>query len=127
MAVGSAARGVGALVATARGAVGDRFLERGQALRLAVLDLAHVSLLCAYAARLAQAEGDGELRTALERHADVLRALEPRARRLVLDVAAEPDGAIAPLDASPVGRVAQRLTETVGALGERLDRPARRG
>jgi hypothetical protein len=56
-----AAQGTGANLGTVRGAIFDRFLERNQALRLAVDDLEHVTTLLGYLARVGAADGDPKL------------------------------------------------------------------
>jgi hypothetical protein len=122
LAIGPAARTAGASLAGARTGVGDRFLERNQALRLAVLDAAHVALLCDYTRALAAARGgDEELETELARWASRMRDHERVARGTVTDLAAEPDKAIAPADGSPVGRAAHGLANAVGFAGELTD------
>src|SRR5205085_12378739 len=54
---GPAAQGVGSRAAGLRIAVLDRALERNQALRLAVLDVQHVTTLLAFLAQVASAGG----------------------------------------------------------------------
>jgi hypothetical protein len=123
-----AAQGSGAGIGSARGAVIDRFLERNQAVRLAVLDLEHLMTLLAYLGKVSDARGHAEL-------AEFCRTWERRlvshgnsVRRAVVELGADPDAAIQPLDASPIGRIAHRLAWAVGTLGEWTDRRvARRG
>jgi len=122
LAVGPAARTAGASLAGARTGVGDRFLERNQALRLAVLDAAHVALLCDYTRALAAARGgDDELENELARWASRMRDHERVARGTVTDLAAEPDEAIARVDGSPLGRAAHGVAYAVGFAGEFTD------
>src|SRR5919198_3169387 len=56
-----AAQGTGANLGVARGAMLDRFLERNQALRLAVDDIEHVATLLGYLASVGGAPADSEL------------------------------------------------------------------
>jgi hypothetical protein len=119
LAIGPAARTAGASLARARTGVGDRFLERNQALRLAVLDAAHVALLLDYARALAGE--DEQLATECARWASRMRDHERVARGAVADLAADPDAAIAPVDGSPVGRAAHGLANAVGFAGELTD------
>jgi exosortase/archaeosortase len=124
-----AAQGGGARIGSARGAVFDRFLERNQGVRLAVLDLEHVMILMAYLAKVSQGRGHAEL-------AELCRSWERRLishantlRRAAIALGDDPDAAIEPLDRSAVGRITHRLAWAVGTLGEWTDRRAgsRRG
>jgi hypothetical protein len=127
LAVGPAAGTAGASLSGARSGVGDRFLERNQALRLAVLDAAHLALLLDYARALAAVRHDEELETELARWASRMRDHERVARGTVVELAADPDAAIEPLDGSPVGRAAHGLANAVGFVGEWTDTRLRRG
>src|SRR3954469_22540442 len=62
---GPAARSVGKSLAGSRSQVGDRFLERNQALRTALLDVQHVATLLGYQAEVAETRSDAELAKAL--------------------------------------------------------------
>jgi hypothetical protein len=115
-----AAQVAGALV-TPRPLMGDRLLERNQALRFAVLDVQHCVTLLGYLARLAAADGDraleaflGEWELRLRRHEDAVRAAAVAAGE-------RPDEAIRPADGSLAGRAGQRLSSSVGAVGEWVD------
>src|SRR3954449_81098 len=81
---GPAAQSVGKSLAGSRSQLGDRFLERNQALRTAVLDVQHVVTLLGYQAALAESRGDEQLGRALRAHERKLLALERAARRAVL-------------------------------------------
>ncbi len=122
--VGAAAGNLGGTLSLVRNEVGDRLLERGQAVRLAVTDVQQMTTLLAYLRRIAERRGDAELAGFGRRH---LSALE-EAERAVRDAAAacgdDPDGAIEPLDSSMGGRAGQRLNYTFGAIGEWLDQRA---
>jgi hypothetical protein len=122
---GVAAHSVGKSLAGSRNRVGDRFLERNQALRTAVLDVQHVVTLLGYQAQLAATQGDEELASALRRHEKELLASERAARRAAVKLGAKPDEAIERLDQSPAGRVAHGAANAVGTVGEWVDR--RRG
>ena len=122
---GVAAHSVGKSLAGSRGQVGDRFLERNQALRTAVLDVQHVATLLGYQATLAETRGDDELASSLRRHEKELLSSERAARRAAISLGSNPDQAIERLDQSPAGRVAHGAANAVGTVGEWVDR--RRG
>ena len=121
LAIGPAARSAGFSLGGARSGVGDRFLERNQALRLAVLDAAHVALALDYVGAL-----DPSLQADCERWAARLRDHEAAARGAVVTLAGEPDAAIERVDASPRGRAAHGMANAVGTLGEWTDSKLRR-
>jgi hypothetical protein len=85
-----------------RGTLGDRFLERNEALRTAVLDVQHVTTLLAYAEALGRNDGEVELGDFCARWQERLWAHENVARGLAIAAAEEPDQAIAPADGTPV-------------------------
>jgi hypothetical protein len=122
-----AAQAVGSRVADARNIVGDRTLERNQALRMAVLDVQHLVTLLAYQERLARGGDEalaGVLATGHERFAD----LEGRARELAIAQADDPDAAIERADASAVGAAGYKVAVGFGTIGEWFDRQVgRRG
>ena len=121
---GPAAQGVGVSVARNRAAVRDRFLERNQAVRLAVQELQHLTTLLAYLAAVARTRDDAELAEfciAWERR---LRRIESDVRKVAVEGGADPDAAIEPLDSSPVGRAAHAAGYAMGAFGEWFDRRA---
>jgi hypothetical protein len=120
-----AVHSVGKSLAGSRSQVGDRFLERNQALRTAVLDVQHVVTLLGYQAQLAETRGDAELASTLARHEKELASSERAARRAAVRLGAKPDEAIERLDPSPAGRVAHGAANAVGTVGEWVDR--RRG
>jgi hypothetical protein len=122
---GRAAHSVGVSLAGSRSQVGDRFLERNQALRTAVLDVQHVVTLLGYQAEIAAGRGDEELTQALRHHERELLAVERAARRAAVKLGAEPDSAVERLDPSAAGRVAHGAANAVGTVGEWVDR--RRG
>ncbi len=121
-----AAQGGGANLGVMRGAVVDRFLERNQALRLAVDDLEHVATLLAYLANVSESRGDAKL-------PEFCRSWERRQRRQVsavrkaaLALGQTPDIAVEPLDPSPAGRAAHRVAWAFGSVGEWTDRQVAR-
>jgi hypothetical protein len=117
-----AVHSVGKSLAGSRSQVGDRFLERNQALRTAVLDVQHVVTLLGYQAQLAETRGDAELASALKRHEKELASSERAARRAAVRLGTKPDEAIERLDPSPAGRVAHGAANAVGTVGEWVDR-----
>jgi hypothetical protein len=109
---------------SARPMAPDHLLERNQALRYAVLDVAHCATLAAYAAALAAARGDEELRALLAGWQERLEAHERAVRAAAIALGARPDDAIAPAIPTVPGRLGQRLAASGGALGEWVDRRA---
>jgi hypothetical protein len=119
---GPAAHSVGKSLAGSRSRLGDRFLERNQALRTAVLDVQHVVTLLGYQAQVAETRKDDELASALRHHERELLAVERAARRAAVKLGTTPDEAIERLDRSPAGRVAHGAANAVGTVGEWVDR-----
>jgi hypothetical protein len=119
---GPAAQSVGKSLAGSRSQLGDRFLERNQALRTAVLDVQHVVTLLGYQAQLAETRGDTELAQALRRNEKKLLSVERAARKAAVDLGKNPDRAIERVDGSPAGRVAHSAANAVGTVGEWVDR-----
>jgi hypothetical protein len=119
---GVAAQGGGANLGVVRGAVFDRFLERNQALRLAVDDLEHVSTLLAYLATVSETRGDAKLPEFCRSWERRMRRQEGAVRKAAIGLAADPDAAVEPLDPSAAGRAAHRVAWAVGTVGEWTDR-----
>lgn len=117
-----AAQGVGSTLSVARAGLGDRFLERNQALRLAVLDAQHVVTLLAYLDRLAAGDRDVELAAFCAGWARRLGAFEDAARKAAIASGDDPDLAIHPVDGSLLGRAAHKVAEAAGTVGEWVDR-----
>lgn len=115
------AQGVGGRLAAVRNVTGDILLERNQALRGAVLDVAHVVTLLAYLGALADRRGDAELAGWHRRWESRLRGAQDAVEATVVALAADPDGAIRPADETPLGRVGHKLANGVGTLGEAID------
>jgi hypothetical protein len=121
IAVGGAAAGLGAGVGQAMARAGEPFLERNQALRTAVLDIHHATVLLHYLERVARAEDDGELAAACAEWAHRLVAVEGRLREAAIAEGDDPQRAVEPVDASPLGKVAHSVASGVGAAGEWVD------
>jgi hypothetical protein len=123
---GLAAQGVGARLANVRNGVGDRFLERNQALRLAVLDVQHLTTLVGYLGALAEHEDDAPQAAFCARWERRLKQVERSVHRAAVDAGHDPESAIAPADGSPAGRLAHGVASAVGTAGEWIDRGASR-
>jgi hypothetical protein len=121
-----AAQNVGVTAARARSVVGDRFLERNQALRMAVLDVQHVVTLLGYLAAASEANGNDDLVAFCTRWRDALREVEDRVRAAAIDMGRTPDQAVEPFDGTPVGRAAHSVGYWAGTFGEWFDRRAAR-
>ncbi len=119
-----AAQGAGANIARQRTGLRDRFLERGQAARLAVGEAQRLTILLAYLSRVADARGDAELADFCGRWERKLGPHESAARKAAAELGADPDAAIEPLDSTALGRTGQKVGFLLGAAGEWLDRRA---
>ncbi len=119
---GRAVRGVGSTVGDVRGAVVDRGLDTGPAVRLAVLDLEHVATLLAHLAALADARGDAKLAKFDAKWQERLRPQVKAVRKAAVDLGRDPDRAARPLDDSSLGQVMHRAGWAIGTLGEWFDR-----
>ncbi len=89
------AQGSGATLGTVRGAVLDRFLERNQALRLAVDDLEHVTTLLGYLASVSETRGDTKLPEFCRSWERRLRRQVNAVRKAAVELGGDPDGAVA--------------------------------
>ena len=123
---GVAAQGGGRNLGVARAAVTDRFLERNQALRLAVSDVHHLVTLLGYLAEVSETRGDPQLPEFCRGWERRLRRTETGLRKAAVELGQAPDDAIAPLDDSPVGRAAHGLSYAFGTAGEWIDRQVAR-
>ena len=119
-----AAQGAGINIARGRTAVRDRFLERNQALRFAVKDVEHLTMLLAYLASVAESRSDAELAEFCTRWERKLRRHVGAARKLAVAQGSDPDGAVEPLDDSLVGKAAHSVGYVAGSVGEWVDRRA---
>jgi hypothetical protein len=108
--------------ARARAGVGDRFLERNQALRIAVLDVQHVVTLLGYLSRASAANGNDDLVEFCDSWQETLAVVEASVRQAAIDIGSDLDGSIEPLDSSPIGRAAHGVGYWVGTFGEWFDR-----
>jgi len=117
-----AAQGSGRAVARQRAAVRDKFLELNQAARFAVEDIQHVVTLLGYLEAVCGASGHEDLAELAGRWERKLRRLENEARRAVIQLGADPDTAIEPLDTFVFGRVAHGAGNALGTVGEWVDR-----
>jgi hypothetical protein len=120
--VRGAATGLGVTFGTTMAVVGEPFLERNQALRTAVLDAHHVTVLLHYVEHLARAEGDAELAAAAGEWAHRLVASEGELRERAIALGDTPDAAVTPIDRSPVGQAAHQVASALGGAGEWMDR-----
>jgi hypothetical protein len=116
-----AAQGVGGRLAGARNLAGDLLLERNQALRAAVLDVAHVTTLLAYLSALADRRGDAMLATWHRRWEVRLREAEEKVMATIVAMAEAPDEAILPASQTTAGRAGHSLANALGTLGEAFD------
>src|SRR3954451_21127862 len=114
----------GGRLADARNALGDLFLERTQALRLAVLDVQHVRILLGYCAMLAETRGDAALAEVHRRWETDLEDVEDSARTAALEQCGIPRGAHEPAQPGGLGRAGQRVGAAVGTAGEAIDASA---
>ena len=126
---GPGAQGVGSAAAAVRSGVRDRFLERNQAVRVAVLDAQHATTLLAYLAAIAATREDEALADFCRRWERRVRRAQTPVRSAAIGMGNDPDSAIVPVDESPAGRIAHGASYAFGALGEWSDRRAakRRG
>jgi hypothetical protein len=115
-----AAQTVGANAAGLRG-VSDLLLERNQALRGAVLDMAHVTIALAYLATLADRRGDASLAGWHRGWETRLRAIEDEARAVAVAAGGDPQRAIEPAGPGAWGRAGHAVANGLGTLGEALD------
>lgn len=119
---GVAAQGFGARIADVRGAVTDRSVDTGMVMRLAVLDIEHVTTLLLQLAQLAVARGDDELAGFCAEWAARMRPEVKAVRKAAVGLGADPDRAAAPLDASLLGKAAHSAGWVMGSVGEAVDR-----
>jgi len=119
-----AAQGGGSGIGLTRAALVDRFLERNQALRLAVGDVDGVVLLLAYLARVAETRGDTELAELSSSWERKLKRQASALRKAAVELGADPDSAVARLDDSAAGRIAHGVAYGFGSFGEAVDRTA---
>ena len=115
-----ASQGVGGSAAGVRG-VSDLMLERNQALRSAVHDIQHVTMVLGYLGELAERRGDADLAAWHRSWETRLRAIEEEARVVAVAEGREPDRAIEPAGPGTLGRAGHAVANGLGTLGEALD------
>ena len=115
-----AAQSVGANAAGLRG-MSDLLLERNQALRAALLDIVHVSLLLGYLSELADHRDGADLAAFHRRWETRLRGIEDEARAVVASEGRDPDRAIEPAEPGSLGRAGHAVANGLGTLGEAID------
>jgi sugar phosphate isomerase/epimerase len=116
-----AAQGAGGRLAGVRNNAGDLLLERNQALRIAVLDVQHLTTLLGYLGRLAATRGDEQLAGFHARWEARLREVEAEARDAAIELGSEPAAAVVPADQGPLGRAGHHVAGAVGSAGEAID------
>jgi hypothetical protein len=116
-----AAQGVGGRLAGVRNNAGDLLLERNQAMRVAVLDVQHLTTLLGYLGTLAATRGDDQLAAFHRRWEARLREVEDAARRAAVELGCEPAAAVVPADQGPLGRAGHHVANVVGSAGEAID------
>jgi len=119
--VAPAAGGLGTMVAGTRGGVVDRFLERGQAVRVAATDVDAVALLLGYLARTAGRRADERMAGLCTDWRAELTGLGAAVHEAAVAMGDDPDRSVDPLDDSLAGRAGQRAAYTIGAIGEWVD------
>jgi hypothetical protein len=116
-----AAQGVGGRLAGVRNNATDLLLERNQAMRVAVLDVQHLTTLLGYLGQLAATRGDDQLAAFHRRWEERLREVEDEARQAAVALGCEPAAAVIPADQGPLGRAGQRVANAAGSAGEAID------
>jgi len=119
-----AAQGAGGRLAGLRNNAGDLLLERNQALRMAVLDVQHVTTLLAYLQRLAATRGDEGLAAFHARWEERLLAVERDARAAAVELGCDPASAVVPADQGTLGRAGHQVASALGTAGEAIDNSA---
>jgi hypothetical protein len=115
-----AAQGVGSSTGRARGA-SDLLLERNQALRGAVPEIVHVTLLLEYLAELAARRADAALAAWHRRWQARMREVEDLMRSVAAAEGREPERAVEPVESSKLGRAGHSLANGLGTVGEAID------
>ena len=116
-----AAQGVGHRLAGLRNTTADLVLERNQALRVAVLDAEHVTILLAYLAALADKRDDTALATFHRHWEGEIAAARDAVRAAAIALADDPEDAIQPADGSLLGRAGHGAATALGTVGEAID------
>lgn len=119
---GVMAQGVGARMADLRNVVGDRSVDTGMVMRLAVLDVDHVEVLLAHLGALARARGDEGLAAFCREWESAIAPEAEATRAAAISLGESPEVAAAPLDSSLLGRAAHGAGWVLGSFGEAVDR-----
>jgi hypothetical protein len=119
---GVAAQGFGARIADFRGALTDRSVDTGMVMRLAVLDIEHVTTLLGQLGALADARSDSELAEFCREWQKAMRPEVKAVRKSAIGLGSDPARAAAPLDASLLGKAAHSVGWVMGSVGEAVDR-----
>jgi len=115
-----AAQGAGGSAAGLRG-MSDLLLERNQALRSAVHDIQHVSMLLGYLGELAATRDDAALAAWHRSWEERLLIIEAEARGASVAEGREPERAIEPAEPGKAGRAGHAVANGLGTLGEAID------
>ena len=115
-----AAQGAGGSAAGLRG-MSDLLLERNQALRSAVHDIQHVTMLLGYLGELAATRGDADFAAWHRDWEERLLLIEAEARAVSVAEGHEPDRAIEPAEPGRAGRAGHAVANGLGTLGEAFD------
>ncbi len=121
------AQGLGARFATLHNGLVDPSLEVNQSLRLAVLDVVHVTTLLEFLSGVAAGDDDAELQAFLDGWASRMRAEEDGLRAAVVELAGEPDAAVLAATPGVAGKVGHGAATALGTFGEWFDRRSARG
>jgi hypothetical protein len=116
------AENIGRRIAELRTVVTDRTGDTGLAVRSSVLDAEHVMTLLRHLAVLARSRGDEDLASFCEQWAARIESQLGAIREAAVDLAIDPERTAAPLDSSPLSRVAHGVGWVFGAFGEAVDR-----
>ena len=90
-------------------------------MRVAVVDVQHVTTLLGYLGQLAATRGDEELAGFHRGWETRLLEIEGEARDAAIALGCEPAAAVVPADQGPLGRLGHRVGVTLGSAGEALD------
>jgi hypothetical protein len=118
---GPRARSAGGMIAATRLRLRDPFLERSQALRLALLDVETVAGLLAYAGARAEVRDDEEMQEFCGAWERRVRRLATPVRKALTEAAADPDAAAEPAAPGRAGKLGHRVSVAIGSLGEWTD------
>jgi hypothetical protein len=118
---GPMAQNAGARIADLRTAVTDRAGDTGLAVRSAVLDVEYVTTLLGHLAELARSRGDQDLAGFCDEWAVRTESQLGAVREAAVELGSDPERAAAPLNNSPLSRIAHGAGWLFGAFGEAVD------